>query len=894
MKIELYLDNTLVEIDQDIDFVLNKQFTELTDLTSIIVDYSKTIRVPMTPRNNELFNYIYKLEHRVIVGQDIVSYDPSQKIPMYMTYNGSMVMEGYALLNSIDLNTKRYEVNLYGQLGKIFSILKEKTLSNYSMEDNGFWADIVMNTRTMYDSFNNDHHNLPWSSSDWTDFYGFAPQLIGKTDLFDTTGYEEWASGGEVTTFADTINATRGGNYSTYVEGGLDFNQFPEMRTYMTRPYVYVDKLVQLVQNEINNGEYDGYTMTLNSDWFNVDNPWYYNMVYFPGEESVVDKGEGVNGQLYWDNTEQTMNFTAEYLPTVSSQSLDGYTYSTSGNYITITGGDAATNVTLNADGIVVRDRVTGVDSSSSFNTEGRWAFYNLSRGMELIPIRYIGIYDENGNLLRKLYLCDNEIVSIHSTTFGTTWAHYSNVWNNLKKQSPKVATPNNCGWTNNSSSGNWMEVTQVYNFGQIPLGTSTFKFKLGCDLVRVRTGELVQADIAKSSYEWMKPFKNDKYKNKEWNNNATWNCYYRGVPSMGVSTGTYRSMSTWSIKDVLGSSFNPFRWLIDYAKKFRLWFDIDYATKTIDLKGSYFNDPEYKKVIVDYSKPVVIEPIVDKYNKIVFGYADNKSRKGVQYIKNYGVDYGDVEIRTGIEVNNETLALNPNGDESVFIPTKMNALAWVTLNSTQSMRYSNSLYTNRVVNTLDKEGKIQYFPFFAFRWLNGRNPAQQNVPFYYLSDDSPNQKSTGKYTYLQGSSWSSEVEATQGGNNVYYRLALPFIPQFDNYINKTTDGHTVLYWSTFAVPAELYNGSLPSNMEMTSIYDRWSRYLNEIFNINNKKVTCYVRMSYPEFINFKFNQLFVIDNNVFLVNKIIDFNPNSEAPTKVELIQIADVTNLA
>ena len=62
---------------------------------------------------------------------------------------------------------------------------------------------------------------------------------------------------------------------------------------------------------------------------------------------------------------------------------------------------------------------------------------------------------------------------------------------------------------------------------------------------------------------------------------------------------------------------------------------------------------------------------------------------------------------------------------------------------------------------------------------------------------------------------------------------------------------------------------------------------------MNNKKVTCYVRMTYPDFINFKFNQLFVIDNCVFLVNKIIDFNPNSTEPTKVELIQISDVNNL-
>ena len=78
MKIELFLDGHQVEIDKDIDFVLNRQYTELSDLTSIIVDYSKTIKVPMTPHNNELFNFVYKLSHQVLVGEDVITYDPSQ------------------------------------------------------------------------------------------------------------------------------------------------------------------------------------------------------------------------------------------------------------------------------------------------------------------------------------------------------------------------------------------------------------------------------------------------------------------------------------------------------------------------------------------------------------------------------------------------------------------------------------------------------------------------------------------------------------------------------------------------------------------------------------------------------------------------------------------------
>lgn len=890
MKIELFLGGNPVEIDQDIDFVLNKQFTELSDLTTIIVDYSKTVKVPMTPANNELFNYIYKLEHQVLVGQDVVNYDPSRKIPMYMTYNGSMVMEGYAVLNSIDMKGKRYEINLYGQLGKIFSALKDLNLANYSKDGSGFWKEITMNTGSVMHSIFNDAHSLSWASTDWSDFWGFAPQLIGKTDLFDTTSYEEYDDAGKITKFADTITATRGPGYEAYVDNGLDTNQYNDFRTYMTRPYVYVDKIIQLVQNEINNGDYDGYTMTLNADWFNSSNPYYADMVYFPGEESVVDNGDGVAGNVVWSKDQRSYT-TTSFNPTVINSSLDGYTYTASGDYITVSG-DGNPTLTINCDGIEFLTQATNCDTNNKWITEGRWAYYHASDDqMSVIRIPHLDIYDGNGVLQYKLYLCDDTINVMSDDGFlSYTWWSIPNAWTRLKALDHKVVVPTACSWAN-SVSGSTLKITQVFNFGRISLNSSTFKFGFNCDKIDVRAGKVIQTNCGFDAESFLHPFKNDKFKTKMWNTNSAFTGYYTNPVQMDITSNTYRSMSRWTIKDVLGSDFNPFKWLIDYAKKFRLAFDIDYSAKTIDLKGDYFGTVSYKEVTVDYSKDVSVEPVVDRYRKVVFGYKDNKSRKGVQYLKNYGVDYGDMEIYTDMEVNNDTLELNPDKEESVFIPTRMDALTWYDLNSQGTLKYRNLLYTNSVINTLDKDGKIQYFPFFAFRWSNFDNNL---VPFYDLSDDSPTQRTTGKYVYLVNSDWTYEAEGSQDGYTYHYAELMSEIPRFDNYIEKTVGGQTVLYWTTFAAPAEVYNGNLPAHTGTVSIYDRWKKYLNEIFNVNNKKVTCYVRMSYPEFIAFKFNQLFVIDNNVFLVNKIVDFNPNSEAPTKVELIQISDVTNLS
>lgn len=956
MKIELFLDGNPVEINKDIDFVLNKQFTELTDLTSIIVDYTKTVKVPMTPRNNELFNYVYKLEHQVLMNEDIISYDPSQKINMTMTFNGSIVMDGYAVLNSVNLNENVYEINLYGQLGSIFSSLKEKVLDEYLNGTNGWWKTVKMNAQTVATSFRNASHSLNWNSFNWYDFFGFAPQMIGKNDNFNTSGYEEYGTG-EVKNFVDVINTTRNITYADiYVKDGLDFNQYTEIRSYMTRPYVYVDKIIQLVQNEINNGDYNGYTMTLDPDWFNHTNPYYNDLCFFPGNESIVDSGEGVNGLVTWDNTERSMNFPMTYRPSTSTVELEGYTYNEGINgLITISGssGEESVTLSLNADNVVVRDRINGVGNTSGFNSNGKWAYYNLDN-ISQIPVRYIGVYDANGVLINKLYLVDDKVHSISKDKgfLHYEWAHaeLTGVWNKLKKLNSKNIVPNSCRWINGSSDNNYCEVTQIYNFGNDVLNTNSFKFKVGCDLINLQSGTMVKENISSSDYKPLCPFKNDKYKTGVWNNDAKWTSYFKPIQSMNVSSNTYRSGSYWTIKDILGKDFNPFKWLIDYVKKFRLVFDIDYMTKTINLKSGYFNDITYKEVTVDYSKDVVIEPVINKYYKVNYGYKSNNSKKGTKYYKNNGVEYGDLDINTLININNESLSLTPDNDESVFIPEDMKCLSWINLNSTAPIKYYNPIMTNKVINTLNKDGEIEYYPFFAFRLSNLHNYIQQDVPFYYISDDTPNQKNNGEYTYLDHSiDWINEG----------YLLHLNGIPQFDNYISKTVNlsptivpkvmsndqtldpitkgeieddsittdeiitveytdpvtgkpknisltrasgtesGSTTdetqsfLYWTTFGVPKEVYNGYLPSNIDNYSIYNRWKNYLNEIFNVHNKKVTCYIRMTYPEFISFKFNQLFVIDNCVFLVNKIIDFNPNSTEPTKVELIQISDVNNL-
>ena len=75
------------------------------------------------------------------------------------------------------------------------------------------------------------------------------------------------------------------------------------------------------------------------------------------------------------------------------------------------------------------------------------------------------------------------------------------------------------------------------------------------------------------------------------------------------------------------------------------------------------------------------------------------------------------------------------------------------------------------------------------------------------------------------------------------------------------------------------------------SIYSNfWKNYINERYNIQNKKLTCYVDLKPSDYNQFEWNKLVKIDGQLCIVNKIYDYDVNSNTTTKVDLITIQDI----
>ena len=978
MKIDLILGGKQVDLGHEIDLVLNKQFADLEDLTSIIVDYSKTIKVPMTPNNNEVFNFVYKLNHNVLLGSEFVDYDPSQKIDMKLQFNGVLAMEGYAVLNSVDLNGKQYEINIYGKLGKIFSDLKEKQISSYRKGNTAMFDNVKMNKETIKTSFAAQTRNdLSYNSTNWTDFFGFAPQLYGKTDVLETKSYVCVSS---YIDFSTDIAKGRWGinaqssdedkqkaeDYASVLVGdGLDFNQYGEIRSYMTRPYVYVDKLVQLVTNEVNgdtDGIYDGYKFELDESWFVKSNPFYSKLCFFPQNERVFEDSSTTDDHVIMTDDMlyilPSLNDSspAKIVPTTSSSQLSDYSCSidrTTGLIkFTSNDGSSETDISIKVSsgdgGITIKTYETynGVIWEHSAPTDGskiHFAYYNCG---STLPFRYIKVLDESGNELAVLPLVTDSHwysynkISSTNVSYGTRNITYERIKAALVKKYSNYVDYNTVNEYNEFGyySGEVYKIIKHrdFTFNSALFNASGIRFELCCDKYTFNTSydaTLVQSNIKFSSIieqPFVKRLSNE-YGNMGYD--FVWSLAVGYPSNYDLYESNNRSNSTCNIYEILGEDFNPFLWFINYCKRYRLLFDIDYATKKIKVTNNYFNSVIMKDMVVDYDKDFKIEPIVEKYKYVSYGYEDNNSKKGKLYRRKFGIgNYGDTKIDTAIDIDGSSLDIKPFEKESVFIPTDGVALTYNNMKSTDKIRYSNLFGTSHIINTLNSSGEIEYFDFFAFRMANA------TVTDCYLSDDSATEMFSTKYalhrysdmevctSMPQFDNWLSiiwakneasepvdsrpvvmapargEIEDDESDDAASVPGRLPIDTSTSNGTEiKLPGGDTIrlpqtIYWDTFVQPKEIYSGALPSgtiSKTYTTYNLRWEKWLNELFNVNNKKVTCYVRMSYPEFINFKFNTLFVIEGSLFLVNKIIDFNPNSDNPTKVELIQISNINNL-
>ena len=897
LNIQLFLEGQEVELNKNVSFPLNKSFENLWNPTDIIVEYSKSVNIPATKSNNRLMTNAYRIDRQFVINEDNPNIgmflDPLKRIPMKLIYNGNILLDGYAKYTSATVNSKEtyYTFNLYGALGDVFQSLMDcvvdenKLTDEQRAESDGGrkyvigcpWERYLIDRNFVKNSWDYDTPSLD-AYINPLDFIGMAPAYRGLYEDFESTSVwgldyrvldglptetksvedslkREWVNtlinGGYTPDEAQArVDAL---DYNIILPNGLSEHNMRQFRSYEQKPYIYIHGLMNLFRRKCE--DLTGYRINLDNTWFNANNPYYTRLCYMLDYLSV--RGNTLQSSLPFTGYTE-LKFKEKYCNASASY--------------TITDTSVLSKGKITIDPFTLGLRVITGDVPSSCVNPGE------------VQI----------NMRHRNYVT----IDIAITTGGTTTHKY--FWGGTGTPSTTANVGPSTGSPSKYPNSEYIYMTEDTTWDRennrwVYMGYLTTKpFEIehnSNDPISITYNVQFGRDYIAGSYEgwsgWYTSTDGQKYSvpvfvydwgTDKWNNVVNSDRFMFLVPNITYNAN-WRTNTTCELKNLYAKDEPLFKIILQYTKMFGLIWKPDYNKKTIDImtRSTYFRGYDVVDWTdkVDKGKGMTIEPVSFSSKYVTFNYDDIEGYRYSGYRSKYGVDYGEKKLKTkyNFDTKEENLFKEKIGPSSVScksFPYVEDLKYWTTLSKLPT--------TPSPINYIDCENEDQTSSISLNNWYF-RLPNKTVSDKYYISDVSDKELELGKCFWIDNA-----LLSTYGCGNSTYEL-----PQFSPVYKSETHGLSL--GCLFNCPNEDYTEDKGiSAAKGNYIYDIcWSDYINERYNANNKKLTCYIKLTPVDFEKFNFKTFIVIDNQLFVMNRVVDFDVNGSL-TKCELIQVSDI----
>jgi hypothetical protein len=822
--------------------------------------------------------------------------DPLKRIPMKLIYNGNILLDGYAKYTSATVNAKEtyYTFNLHGVLGDIFQSLLDCVVDSTKLTDeqkaepdggakyviSSTWDSQVINKDFVKASWDDKLTSIATSATNPHRHIGMAPAYRGLYSDFESNSilgldYDPMStdlSKYEVISVEDGLkkhwfnvltnlngyteenanNRVDSLDFNMILPNGLNEHNMRQFRSYEQKPYIYFYSLMNLYQKKCK--ELTGYEIKLDSSWFNINNPYWTRLCYMFDYLSV--KGATIDSSLPFTGYSEQM-FKEKYCNASATYEITDSSVLSKGN--------------LTIDPYTLGLRIRRDIPSTCVN-----------QGEVKIQMKH-----------RSCVVIDMEI-----TTGGTTTHKY--FWGGTGTPSTTANVGPETGSPSKYPDDEYIYMTEdtewdrTNNQWVYTAGLTTKSFEIphtpGDSISITYKVQFIRTYVAGDYYGWSCLYKSTDGKEYsasipqgEWGTdewlNVVENPNFKFIFPNVTYSSNWRTSTTCDLKNLYTKDESLFNVILQYTKMFGLIWKPDYQNKTIDLmtRKSYFKDYEVVDWTdkVDKSKGLTIEPVSFNSKYVIFNYEDVEGYRYSGYKNKYGVDYGEKKIRTKYNFDTKEYKLfsqkmHPSSISCKSYSTIQDLWNWDTL-ATLVNRESD-------VNMIDCEDNAQTSSITLNNWYFRNENIGTDYP-HRISDASEREISDGKYYWLD--------------NGFGIRLGCItetyVLPQFSPVFPASAGNPTI--GCLFNCPNDDYTKDFQiSSAQGNYIYDVcWGRYINERYNANNKKVTCYVKLSPAEYEQFNFKTFVTVDNQLFVVNKIQDYDVNNVV-TKVELIQVSDI----
>lgn len=841
--IELYIKNQKVDITESVGLFLNKKFEEIENPTLYFADYSKTITLPFTPTNKKIFDN-YSRQDSVVTEQTL---DPRKKISFQLLYNSQLVMEGFMKINNANsiVSDNKFECELFSQFGLVMNEIGELTFNKYETQSYGGekedkyliespWSDNLKVDRNLVkDSFEQTNHLL--HGEDILDYIKFIPTYQGK--------YEDFESGKCEVTPAHVGDLSR----------ERDEHYMREFRSYYQQPSIWVNKLWEMTKNKVE--EITDYQFILDSSWFNTSNPYYTNLLYTC--PSLFEEDDNFR-EIAMNFTQDSLNYHVQ-ITTQSNLSSHHYKklyFSPNGE--------------MYNEGVFNQEKI----GQTSFTWNGRLqlgcpVFTNLYAKIRKDNPLYFKFYAVNAETNQPinhashtfmLYSCEYNS-DINSNTFDDAFdVGVIDVYTVPAGDKPEGFTYTQ-GW--------WFQQDVAFTLNI----TENVPYYIVCDSYFANNGCGIETTSESWTPHWDWLWTDRFYEGSGYH-------IFANMTGCSVKTSDYkRSHTKIDMYRVFPKESTLLKVLLNYSKMFGLCWDVDQDNKKITVmsRNKFFSGYEIFDWSnkVDRSRDFILEPLCFSNKYVCFNVEEGSGERLEKYMSKYDVGYGAKKIDTEYQFNTDTEDFF-EGIQPSIVASKAQ---FSRLNNTENpdspdfMGYNYKIKTTEQYVDNDNDGE-NAGNFGAFYFWNGvMEPDERlglvgaNGPCVFISDDTDYQMTHGEFMWnLSGT----------------YEVLCYHLPNI-----STIDENN---WSIhFESPKEYYFEK-PTG-EIKYIYNEfWKNYIDERYSVQNKKLTAYFYLTPEDYKKITFRQFVKIQNTLYHVNRVFDYDFDTNSPTKVELVQVWDV----
>ena len=944
--IRLYIANKLVDCSDELSLPMTYVLEDFNNPTLVKNSFSKTIAIPGTKNNNKIFGEIYKLDRMQHYEEwtgnpelNGINFDPSKRVEFQIFKDADLVESGYMQLNDISVqdNNITYNITLYGGIGDFFYGLKynedgtTKTLADlqYFIEDG---SGNVLDPATEMDFEVNKDFISTSFAKDFSvegntiyDTIAFIPAYNGVYEDFDSSkclvNHNQLSTSvipSSVT--VDNVTYTPSGGFGlASLEKDYTEWEMRDLRSKYQRPAIKLNKLIKAICREENSG----YNVTFDESFFNADNPyWSKTFVALPLLTSN-DYAEDTNipGTSNISQLESANNYIAVKNGSKQSGYLSPLTISDD-------------NITVGSGGVMTVNNWTNQSVLSLSLGFRFWA--HTENDVRLRPEFQYGLYpSSSANMRNGYYLqyynvylavvnADNEQIVGFSTVSQLDYLQSDDPI----KPFPSATIERQKGFFKQSQGRDF--------YYQDPTNNPTGEYKLSlrnCKLPeRFKLYLCTSVTIDTNYTPWTSeyhlaaaPF-------------GTYSYFYS--PYWGESlvtsgsgkvstTGNAEADATFSKNTVLKTEQTPADFLIDYAKLFGLYFIKDRYEKSIFIctRNTFFNgEVNDWRDRIDYQKDMTVTPILFDKKYYMMQLDTPETKDALRYRSQYSQQYGQQRLSTGYNFNYDTYNLYEDNIYQQILPvidsdrlfrnfydSSGNLVpSWLVDNA------SYELFSGMESTTVDLYGRNLISTARTVEWSQNGADVWAKPAFFAIDGDTkslveiessllmwngvkPTVDSAGNNINFWITDKISAMDDLNDGedcfiyteseydiNNNKIAVKVNALPQYLNCIIDSSNN--VTHSLDFGLPREIYMGYVNYNENATLYNSFWKAFYKDQFNIDTKKVTCFVRL-------FDMNQDFLrefyfFDNAIWILNKVDSYDINSDATVRVEFIKVQDVND--